>query len=137
METEWNGTTTSDNPIDTGTGRTTRPTMEKVVVEAIETSEPTNNEQHKGLCVAVELDDTGGGGDGAEGPVITRFRTYQYRYPVPTTTKIEFLPWKRILSRRYRPPHQQTIKEMNTILFLLNLLMRRKDPKMDTETESQ
>ena len=111
--------------------------MEKVVVEAIETSEPTNNEQHKGLCVAVELDDTGGGGDGAEGPVITRFRTYQYRYPVPTTTKIEFLPWKRILSRRYRPPHQQTIKEMNTILFLLNLLMRRKDPKMDTETESQ
>ena len=105
--------------------------------KTIENAATTNDKQNKERCVAVELDDTGGGGDGAEGPVITRFRTYQYRYPVPTTTKIEFLPWKRILSRRYRPPHQQTIKEMNTILFLLNLLMRRKDPKMDTETESQ
>ena len=59
METEWNGTTTSDNPIDTGTTTTTTTTTrveaEYVVVEAIETSEPTNNEQHKGLCVAVEL----------------------------------------------------------------------------------
>ena len=64
MEREWNRTTTSDNLIDTGTGRTTKPTMEKVVVEAIEISKPTNNEQNKDLCNAVKLDDTGGRGDG-------------------------------------------------------------------------
>ena len=46
--------------------------MEKDVVEAIETTAPTNNEQNKDLCAAVELD-TGGGGDPDEGPVIIRF----------------------------------------------------------------
>ena len=54
--------------------------MEKDVVEAIETATPTNDKQNKDLCIAVELDDTGGVGDGDEGPVIIRFRTDQYRY---------------------------------------------------------
>ena len=54
--------------------------MGKDVVKAIETAKPTNEEQNKNLCIAVELDDTGGNGDGEEGPVIIRFRTDRYRY---------------------------------------------------------
>ena len=54
--------------------------MEKDVVEAIETATRTNDKQNKDLCIAVELDDTGGVGDGDEGPVIIRFRTDRYRY---------------------------------------------------------
>ena len=56
------------------------PTMEKDVVEAIETATPTNDKQNKDLFIAVELDDTGEDGDGDEGPVIIRFRTDRYRY---------------------------------------------------------
>lgn len=52
----------------------------KDVVEATETTASTNNEQNKDLCVTVEPDDTGGGGDGDKGPVITRFPRYRYRY---------------------------------------------------------
>ena len=44
--------------------------MEKDVVTTIYTSTPTNEEQNKDLCVAVELDDTGGDRHGDEGPVI-------------------------------------------------------------------
>ena len=51
---------------------TTNPTMEKDVVETIETTAPTKNEQNKDLYVAVELD-TGGGGNPDKGPVIIRF----------------------------------------------------------------
>ena len=65
--------TTSDNPIDISTGRTTKPTMEKDVIEVIEISEPTNDQQNKDLCVSVVVDDTGRGGDGDKRPVITRF----------------------------------------------------------------
>ena len=54
--------------------------MEKDVIEVIETSEPANDDYNKDLCVSVVLDDTGRGGDGDERPVITRFRTYRYRY---------------------------------------------------------
>ena len=73
METEWNKTTTNDNPIDTGTGRATKPTMEKDVVKAIDTAVPTNNEQNKLFCLAFELDGIGGGGYGDKGPVIIQF----------------------------------------------------------------
>ena len=38
--------------------------MEKDVVEAIETAIRTNDKQNKDICIAVELDDTGGVGDG-------------------------------------------------------------------------
>ena len=55
METEWNGTTTSDNPIDTSIGRTTKPTMEKDVVEAIETAAPTINEGNEDVIVPVDI----------------------------------------------------------------------------------
>ena len=44
--------------------------MEKDVVEAIETATPTNDKQNKDRYVAIELDDTGGGGDGDKGAVI-------------------------------------------------------------------
>ena len=45
--------------------------MERDVEEVKHTAEPTNDEQNKDLCVAVELDDTGGGGeDQDKGPVI-------------------------------------------------------------------
>ena len=40
------------------------PTRKKDVVEAIDIAVLTNNVQNKDLYVAVELDDTGGGGDG-------------------------------------------------------------------------
>ena len=46
--------------------------------KATDTAAPTNDEQNKDLCIAVELDDTGGNGDGEEGPVIIRFRTDRY-----------------------------------------------------------
>ena len=60
-----------DFNIDTSTDTTTKiDSTEKDVVETIDTSTPTNDEQNKDLCVAVELDDTGGGGDGDKGPVI-------------------------------------------------------------------
>ena len=49
--------------------------MEKDIVEMIRTTKSTNDEQNKDLCVAVELDDTGGGGDGDERPVIIRIET--------------------------------------------------------------
>ena len=55
---EWNGTTISDNLINTSTGRTTKPTMEKDVVEVIDFATPTNNKGNQDLCVAVQLDDT-------------------------------------------------------------------------------
>ena len=70
---EWNRTTTSDNPIDTGTSITTKPVMEKDVIEAIETSELTNDDYNKDLFVFVILDDTGRGGDRDKRPVITQF----------------------------------------------------------------
>ena len=65
----------TENPnfehIETNTDTTTKiDSMEKYVVEAIDTAAPTNDEQNKKLCVAVELDDTGGGGDRDKGPVI-------------------------------------------------------------------
>ena len=47
--------------------------MEKNVVEATETGTPTNNKQNKDLCITVEVDDTGGVGDGDKGPVIIQF----------------------------------------------------------------
>ena len=54
--------------------------MEKDVVEAIETTTSANDEQNKELFVAVELDDTEGGGNRDKGPVIIWIWTYQYRY---------------------------------------------------------
>ena len=36
--------------------------------------------KQKNICVAVWFDDTGGGGDRDEGPVIIKFWTYRYRY---------------------------------------------------------
>ena len=47
--------------------------MEKDVVETVDTSAPTNNEQNEDLCIAVELDDTGGDGDRDKGPVLIQF----------------------------------------------------------------
>ena len=47
--------------------------MEKDVVKTIDTSAPTNDEQNEDLCIAVELDDTGGDGDGDKGLVIIQF----------------------------------------------------------------
>ena len=54
--------------------------METDVVEAIENATPTNNEGNEDPCVAVKLDDTGGGGDRDKRAVIIQFQTYQYRY---------------------------------------------------------
>ena len=47
--------------------------MERNVKEVKDTAAPSNDEQNKDLCVAVELDGTGRGGDGGEGPMIIRF----------------------------------------------------------------
>ena len=69
--------------------------MEKDVVEAIETATPTNDKQNKDLSIAVELDDTGGVGDGDEGPVIIRFRTYRYRYNNNKPKRVFVLPRER------------------------------------------
>ena len=44
--------------------------MEKDVIEAIDTATSIKNKQNKDLCVDVELDDTGGDGDGDKGPII-------------------------------------------------------------------
>ena len=44
--------------------------MEKDVVEAIDTAATTNDERNRDRFLDFELDDTGGGGDGDEGPVI-------------------------------------------------------------------
>ena len=54
--------------------------MESDISELIETAASTNNEGNEDPIVAVEIVDTVGGGDGDEGAVITRFRTYR---PVP------------------------------------------------------
>ena len=76
--------------------------MEKDVVEAIDTAATTNDERNRDRFLDFELDDTGGGGDGDEGPVIIRFRTDRY-----TDNNKNRRPWKMMLSRRSWPPHQQ------------------------------
>ena len=56
--------------------------MERDVKEVKDTAAPTNDEQNKDLYVAVELDDTGGGGDGDKGPVIIRLRSISILIPI-------------------------------------------------------
>lgn len=52
--------------------------MERDVIKAIETTDPTTNEGKEEVIFPVEFDDTGGGGD--KGPVIIQSQTYQYWY---------------------------------------------------------
>ena len=47
--------------------------METDVVKAIKNTTPTNNEGNEDPCVAIKLDDTGGGEDGDKRAVIIRF----------------------------------------------------------------
>ena len=57
------------------------PTREKDIAKAIDIAAQTNNKENEDLCVAAELYNTWGGGDGDKGPVIIKFRIlYQYQY---------------------------------------------------------
>ena len=84
--------------IETGTdnNRNRLPTMEKDVVEALDTAASTNNEGKEEDSIPVELVD--------EEERFRRRRTpisnISISIPVPITTKIDFRPWKRMLLRQ-------------------------------------
>ena len=72
------------------------PTMEKDVADAIDTAASTKNEGKEDDSIPVELVD--------DEEIFRRRRTpisnISISIPVPTTTEIDFRPWKRMLLRR-------------------------------------
>ena len=74
--------------------------MKKDVVEAIDTAATTNDEWNRDRFLDFELDDTGGNGDGDEGPVIIRFQTYRYRYNNNKPKRVFVLPRERRLLKQ-------------------------------------